>query len=67
MTQSKISMHRMYQTRVEALLDQFQHGELTKQQTVRSLLDMPDHPDFTGIWEILSVHIALIEFAAKKE
>lgn len=24
-------------------------------------MDMPEHPDFKGIWEILIVHMALLE------
>ena len=35
------------------LLNRFQTGELSLTQAVRNLLDVPQIPDFEGIWEML--------------
>jgi uncharacterized protein Usg len=48
---------------VEDVLSRFQTGELGLDQAVQDILDMPQTPDFEGIWELLIIRICLSELA----
>ncbi len=56
-------MNLMYHHQIENIIAQFELGNINKQQAVRSLTDMPEYPDFKGIWEMLIIHIALVEIS----
>jgi len=56
-------MNLLIRSSVERVLSRFQTGELSLDQAVRNLLDMPQTPDFEGVWEMLIVHTYLAELA----
>jgi len=56
-------MNLLMRSGVEHVLSRFQTGELSLDQAVRNLLDMPQIPDFEGIWEMLIIHIYLAELS----
>lgn len=53
-------MNLSHRSQIEAIFDAFEQGRLNRHQAIESLMDMPEHPDFKGIWEILIVHVALL-------
>ena len=56
-------MNLLIRSNVEHVLSRFQTGELGLDQAVQDILDMPQIPDFEGIWELLIIHICLSELA----
>jgi len=56
-------MNFLMRSGLEHVLNRFQTGEINFDQAVRNLLDMPQLPDFEGIWEMLIIHISLAELA----
>lgn len=53
----------MHRNQIDRIIGQFEQGIITRKQAVWSLMDMPEHPDFQGIWETLIVHIVLMEIS----
>ncbi len=54
-------MNLMSRHRVEKVMAQFEQGEISRGQAVQLMLDIPENPDFKGIWEMLILHVMLIE------
>ena len=46
---------------VERVMAQFEQGEVSRGEAVQRMLDIPENPDFKGIWEMLILHVSLIE------
>ena len=56
-------MNLLTRSSVERVLIRFQTGEISLDQAARNLLDMPQIPDFEGVWEMLIIHTYLAELA----
>ncbi len=56
-------MNLMHRNQIDRIIGQFEQGMITRKQAVWSLTEMPEHPDFQGIWETLIIHIILMEIS----
>ena len=54
-------MYLMFRYQIDDTLTAFEKGEISKKEALWRLAAMPENPNFKGIWEILLIHIALIE------
>ncbi|MDM8524552.1 hypothetical protein QUF80_14380 [Desulfococcaceae bacterium HSG8] len=57
-------MNLLTRSHVEHILTRFESGKISLQSAVKELADMPQVPDFDGIWELLIIHICLAELAS---
>jgi len=53
----------MHRTQIDHIIGQFETGQISRKQAVWSIIEMPEIPDFKGIWEILIIHITLLEIS----
>ena len=58
-------MNLASRAKVEDVLIQLENGNLSRQQALWEILEMPQTPDFEGIWEALIIHVCLTELAAR--
>ncbi len=57
-------MNLLTRSYIERVLIRFESGKISLQSAVKELSDMPQVPDFEGIWELLIIHICLTELAS---